>query len=209
MLKLVELGWGRDNPAFRQVYTSLLIPDSRPEQYSWFLDMQRMTISPQNVVRLMRSLDRIDISNLLPDIRSPTLVLHARHDRRVPFAEGHLIAASIPNAEFVPLESNNHLLLEHQQAWRQFLDKTVQFVRAGRPAEPTEVEFLELTAREREVLDLIARGLDNAQIASSLSLSEKTVRNHINSIFGKLGTPNRAQAIVRAREAGLGARQTR
>jgi DNA-binding CsgD family transcriptional regulator len=164
--------------------------------------MQRMTISPQNVVRLMRSFDRIDISNLLSDIRSPTLVLHARHDRRVPFAEGHLIATSIPNAEFVPLESNNHLLLEHQPAWRQFLDEAARFVRANRFA---EAEFLELTAREREVLDLIARGLNNAQIATSLSLSEKTVRNHINSIFGKLGTPNRAQAIVRAREAGLGA----
>ncbi len=55
------------------------------------------------------------------------------------------------------------------------------------------------------MLDLIARGLDNAQIVQQLSLSAKTVRNHINNIFGKLGTPNRAQAIVRAREAGLGA----
>jgi DNA-binding NarL/FixJ family response regulator len=63
---------------------------------------------------------------------------------------------------------------------------------------------VELTARERQILDLIARGLDNAQIATQLSLSAKTVRNHINSIFAKLGTPNRAQAIVRAREAGLG-----
>lgn len=204
MLKLVELGWGRDNPAFRQVYTSLLIPDSKPEQYSWFLDMQRMTISPQNVVRLMRSLDKIDISGLVPNIESPTLVLHARHDRRIPFAEGHLIANSIPNAAFVPLESKNHLLLEHQPAWRQFLDETARFVRANRGAGRSDTEFLELTAREREVLELIARGLDNAEIAAALSLTEKTVRNHINSIFGKLGTPNRAQAIVRAREAGLG-----
>ena len=204
MLKLVELGWGRDNPAFRQVYTALLIPDSKPEQYDWFLDMQRMTISPQNVVRLMRALDCIDISARLPDISSPTLVLHARDDRRVPFAEGHLIAHSIPNAEFVPLDSRNHLLLEHQPAWRQFLDEMARFVGEHRAAGHTETEFLELTAREREVLDLIARGLDNAQIAKSLSLSEKTVRNHINSIFGKLGTPNRAQAIVRARKAGLG-----
>jgi DNA-binding NarL/FixJ family response regulator len=74
-----------------------------------------------------------------------------------------------------------------------------------RAANSAGTEFLELTAREREVLDLIARGLDNMQIAKSLALSEKTVRNHINSIFSKLGTPNRAQAIVRAREAGLGA----
>jgi len=204
MHKLVELGWGRDNPAFRQVFTALLIPDSRPEQYNWFMDMQRMTISPQNVVRLMRVLDRVDLSEVLPDVRSPTLVMHARNDRRVPFAEGHLIAHSIPNAEFVPLESDNHLLLEHQPAWRQFLDETARFVRVSQVAEAANTGFLELTAREREVLDLIARGLDNLQIATALTLSEKTVRNHINSIFGKLGTPNRAQAIVRAREGGLG-----
>jgi pimeloyl-ACP methyl ester carboxylesterase/DNA-binding CsgD family transcriptional regulator len=205
MLKVVELGWGRDNPAFRQVFTALLIPDSEPEQYSWFIDMQRMTISPQNVVRLMRALDRIDISDMLPDVRSPTLVLHSRHDGRIPFAEGHRIAHSIPDAQFVPLDSRNHVLLEHQPAWRQFFDETVRFVGANRAAACPESAFLELTAREREVLDLIARGLDNMQIATSLSLSEKTVRNHINSIFSKLGTPNRAQAIVRAREAGLGA----
>jgi DNA-binding CsgD family transcriptional regulator len=204
MRKLIELGWGRDNSAFRQVYTSLLIPDSRPEQYSWFIDMQRMTISPDNVVRLMRALDLLDVSDLLSAIRCPTLVLHSRDDKRVPFAEGHLIAHSIANAQFVPLESRNHLLLQHQQAWRDFLEETARFIGANRTAESADSEFLELTMREREVLDLIARGLDNTAIAKSLALSEKTVRNHINSIFGKLGTPNRAQAIVRAREAGLG-----
>jgi pimeloyl-ACP methyl ester carboxylesterase/DNA-binding CsgD family transcriptional regulator len=204
MLKLIELGWGRDNPAFRQVYTAMLIPDSKPEQYGWFIDMQRMTISPQNVVRLMRALDGIDISGLLPDIRSPTLVMHARHDRRIPFDEGHLIANSIPNTEFVPLDSRNHLLLNHQPAWRHFLEETARFIRASRTSDTAGTEFLELSPREREVLDLIARGLDNAEIAKSLTLTEKTVRNHINSIFSKLGTPNRAQAIVRAREAGLG-----
>jgi Bacterial regulatory proteins, luxR family len=131
---------------------------------------------------LMRALDRIDISDfiLLARVRTPTLVLHSRHDGRIPFAEGRLIAYSIPNAQFVPLESRNHLLLEHQRAWRQFLDETARFVRANRAANSAGTEFLELTAREREVLDLIARGLDNMQIAKSLALSEKTVRNHIN-----------------------------
>jgi len=157
MLKLIELGWGRDNPAFRQVYTAMLIPDSKPEQYSWFIDMQRMTISPQNVVRLIRTLDRIDVCDLLPNVRSPTLVMHARHDRRIPFSEGELIAHSIANAEFVPLDSRNHLLLSHQSAWRDFLDEMARFVRANRTAESADAEFLELTAREREVLDLIAR----------------------------------------------------
>jgi len=206
MLKLVELGWGRDNPAFRQVYTTMFMPESKPEQYRWFSDLQRLSTSPENAIGLIRGFDAMDVSDLLPDVRSPTLVLHARNDSRVPFAEGHLVASSIPNAEFVPLESRNHILLDHQPAWRQFFTEIERFVR-GHPsaANAAETHFLELTAREREVLDLIARGLDNAQIATQLSVSEKTVRNHINSIFGKLGTPNRAQAIVRAREAGLGA----
>ena len=207
MLKLVELGWGCGNPAFRQVFTTMFIPDSKPEQYRWFNDLQQMSTSPENAVGLIRAFDSMDVSGQLADIRSPTLVLHARGDSRVPFAEGHNVANSIPNAEFVPLDSRNHILLEHQPAWRQFFVEIARFVRShGTPADGVETEFLELTAREREVLDLIARGLDNEQIAHHLSVSSKTVRNHINSIFGKLGTPNRAQAIVRAREAGLGMR---
>jgi pimeloyl-ACP methyl ester carboxylesterase/DNA-binding CsgD family transcriptional regulator len=209
MLKLVELGWGRDNPAFRQVYATIFIPDSRPEQSRWFTDLQRMSTSSANAVGLIRGFDAMDVSDRLAEIRSPTLVMHARNDGRVPFVEGHLVASSIPNAEFVPLESRNHILLEHQQAWRQFFAEIVRFVRGrGEGTGGAETQFLELTAREREVLDLIARGLDNAQIAQSLSVSAKTVRNHINNIFGKLGTPNRAQAIVRAREAGLGLTST-
>ena len=205
MLKLVELGWGRDNRAFRQVYTTIFIPDSRPEQFIWFTDLQRMSTSPENAVGLIRGFNAMDVSHLLADIRSPALVLHARNDGRVPFAEGQLVASSIPNAEFVPLDSRNHILLEHQPAWRQFFVEIARFVHGrGVLADGVEVEFMELTAREREVLDLIASGLDNAQIASNLSVAQKTVRNHINSIFSKLGTPNRAQAIVRARAAGLG-----
>jgi pimeloyl-ACP methyl ester carboxylesterase/DNA-binding CsgD family transcriptional regulator len=205
MLKLVELGWGRENPAFRQVYTSLFIPESTPEQYRWFSDLQRMSTSPENAVGLIRGFDAMDVTDLLPKVSCPTLVIHARNDARVPFGEGRMIASSIPGAEFVPLESRNHILLEHQPAWRQFLAEIARFVHGQSAGEgPTGRAFDALTEREREVLELIARGLDNAQIASQLSVSAKTVRNHINSIFNKLGVPNRAQAIVRAREAGFG-----
>jgi pimeloyl-ACP methyl ester carboxylesterase/DNA-binding CsgD family transcriptional regulator len=209
MLKLVELGWGRDNPVFRQVYTSIFIPDSKPEQYRWFNDLQRLSTSPENAVQLIRSFETVDVGGLLPDVQSPTLVLHARNDQRVPFTEGRLVASAIAGAQFVALESRNHILLDHQPAWRQFFDEIAGFVRANghavRADSEVPEEFVALTARERDVLDRIARGLDNAQIATEFALSPKTVRNHINSIFGKLGTRNRAQAIVRARDAGLGA----
>jgi pimeloyl-ACP methyl ester carboxylesterase/DNA-binding CsgD family transcriptional regulator len=205
MLKLVELGWGRENPAFRQVYTTLFIPESTPEQTQWFSDLQRISTSPENAVGLIRGFDAMDVTNLLPKVVCPTLVMHATQDARVPFAEGRMIASSIPDAEFVPLESRNHILLEHQPAWKRFLAEMNQFVRGRGTAEDSvEAAFGALTEREREVLDLIARGHDNAEIARRLSVSAKTVRNHINSIFSKLDVPNRAQAIVRAREAGFG-----
>lgn len=205
MLKLVELGWGRENPAFRQVYTTMFIPESTPEQFRWFTDLQRMSTSPENAVGLIRGFDAMDVTDLLPKVSCPTLVLHARNDARVPFAEGRMIASSIAGAEFVPLESRNHILLEHQPAWKQFLAEMSRFVHGqglGKPSAGTG--FVELTNREREVLELIARGLDNAAIASQLSVRPKTVRNHINGIFDKLNIPNRAQAIVRARDAGMG-----
>ncbi|THD46195.1 MAG: alpha/beta fold hydrolase [Bradyrhizobium sp.] len=207
MLKLVELGWGRENPAFRQVYTTMFIPESTPEQFRWFTDLQRMSTSPENAVGLIQGFDAMDVTDLLPKISCPTLVLHARNDARVPFGEGRMVASSIAGAEFVPLESRNHILLEHQPAWKQFLAEIARFVHGQGRTEASEgTAFAELTQREREVLELIARGLDNAAIASQLSVSPKTVRNHINGIFDKLNIPNRAQAIVRAREAGMGTR---
>ena len=74
---------------------------------------------------------------------------------------------------------------------------------AARPAGPP-VAFPDLTEREREILGLLAAGLTNAAIADRLSLSGKTVRNHVSNIFGKLQVADRAEAIIRAREAGLG-----
>jgi DNA-binding NarL/FixJ family response regulator len=106
----------------------------------------------------------------------------------VPFEAGRQVAMTIPNARFVPLESKNHILLPHERAWSVFRKE----------------ELSDLTERERELLDNIARGLTNAEIAERLEISEKTVRNHISSIFSKLGVAHRAQAIVMARKAGLG-----
>jgi DNA-binding CsgD family transcriptional regulator len=183
----------------------MFIPESTPEQFRWFTDLQRMSTSPENAVGLIRGFDAVDITDLLPKISCPTLVLHARNDARVPFGEGRMIASSIAGAEFVPLESRNHILLEHQPAWRHFLAEIARFVNGQGGVEASAgIEFAEITDREREVLELIARGLDNAAIASQLSVRPKTVRNHINGIFDKLNIPNRGQAIVRAREAGMG-----
>ena len=103
----------------------------------------------------------MDVTDLLPRISCPTLVMHARNDARVPFGEGRMVASSIPAAEFVPLESRNHILLEHQPAWKQFFAEIARFVHGQGRTNVSGTPFAELTQREREVLELISRGLDN------------------------------------------------
>lgn len=200
MAKLAELGWGKDNPAFRQFFTTQFIPDGTAEQQRWFNELERVSTSPSNAARFMRAVDDIDVTALAPKVSCPTLVLHANQDARAPFDEGRLLASLIPGARFVPLPSRNHILLENEPAWRQWLTE----VRAFLPIVAADGQFALLTARERDLIELIAQGFDNAQIAARLELSEKTVRNHITHIFDKLQVENRAQAIVRARDAGFG-----
>jgi pimeloyl-ACP methyl ester carboxylesterase len=128
MQTLVREGWGQDNPAFRQIFTSWYIPDGSPEQWRWWNDLQRISTSPENAARLMVALGDIDVSELLPQVAVPTLVLHSVHDAAVPFAAGRELAGSIPGARFVPLESRNHVILEQESAWPRFLEETRSFL---------------------------------------------------------------------------------
>ena len=203
MIRLAEAGWDRENPAFRQTFANQFLPDGSAEQHRSFTDLMRVTTSASNAGRLLREFAVIDVRDLTRGVACPTLVLHSREDGRIPFDESRLIASLISDAQFVPLESRNHILLETEPAWAQLTAELRTFLSATAPA-PRDGAFVQLSSREREVLGLIAEGLDNHQIAGRLFLSEKTVRNHINSIFGKLDVHSRAQAIVRARDAGFG-----
>ena len=131
MLTLSKLGWGRSNPAFRQVFTSMFIPDATIEQMRWFNDLQRMSTSPENAVKFLRAFYEIDVSDLAPRVTVPTVVLHACDDSWIPFAAGRKLAALIPGARFVPLESKNHILLESEPAWQRFLAEVHHFLRAA------------------------------------------------------------------------------
>ncbi|SIT37952.1 Transcriptional regulator, CadC [Paraburkholderia piptadeniae] len=202
LIKLAEIGWGQHNPAFRQFFTTQFIPGGSAEQHRWFNELERISTTPQNAARIMRVFNSIDVVDLLPHVRCPTLVMHAVRDARVPFEESRLLASMIPGARFVPLESDNHLTLDCEPAWQRWRDEVRAFLPPVNAADPV---FSSLTRREREIVELIAGGRDNAQIAARLGLSEKTVRNHITSIFSKLEVESRAQAIVMARKAGFDA----
>jgi pimeloyl-ACP methyl ester carboxylesterase len=134
MMTLVLQGWGQDNPAFRQCFTSYYIPGGTPEQMQWWNDLQRICTSPANAVKLMRELGNIDVRHLMPRVTTPTLVLHSRGDAAVPFAAGRELAALIPGARFVPLDSRNHLILEQEAAWPAFLAEIRSFLNADEEA---------------------------------------------------------------------------
>jgi DNA-binding NarL/FixJ family response regulator len=204
LVDLVELGWGRDNPAFRQVFTSLLIPGGTPEQITWFNELQRLSATPEHAARTIAAFGQIDVSEEARRVGCPTLVLHARGDARVPFEEGRRLAALVPGARFVPLESRNHILLQGEKAFAECFAELGAFVDAHTGPAGRDAAFPLLTKGERALLELLAHGLDNLQIAAHLGLSEKTVRNKVSAVFDKLDVTTRAQAIVRAREAGFG-----
>ena len=126
--QLIKLGWGQDNPAFRQVFTSLFIPGGTPEQMQWWNELQRISTSPENASRLSEAFGEIDVSGLLADIRVPTLVMHSRGDARVPFEQGLRLAREIPGASFVALDSDNHIILSHEPAWSRFLSELTSFL---------------------------------------------------------------------------------
>jgi pimeloyl-ACP methyl ester carboxylesterase/DNA-binding CsgD family transcriptional regulator len=203
IIDLVRLRWGDENPSFRQVFTSRFIPGGTEEQVDWFNELCRKTTSAENAARLMEARAHVNVSHLLPDVRIPTLVLHSREDDVVPISLGQELAANIPGAQFVELDSKNHVLLEHEPAWKRFCEVVLEFTGLSRDPETEDPAFASLSPRERQVLLLLGEGLSNAEIADRLSISEKTVRNHVSNVFDKLGVWTRAQAIVFSRDRGF------
>lgn len=167
MVTLTELGWGADNPAYRQLFTNIYIPDATAKQMDWFNEMQRRSASPENAVRLQRVLSQINVRELLPKVRTPTLIFHSRQDQAIPFSQGEELAAGIPGARFVPLESRNHILIESEPAWpmfaqisREFLDMDSDKLPAV-PMRPPKQEPIEIRGD--------CSGADGARIAYAVS----------------------------------------
>ena len=128
-ITMIREGWGKDLDAYVRMFGSFFMPDANADQLAGFIDLQRKATPPENAARIQLAIDSIDISNELPNITVPTLVHHAREDARAPFEEGRRMAAAIPGARFVPLESRNHVLLAGEPALQRFLDEIQEFFR--------------------------------------------------------------------------------
>jgi pimeloyl-ACP methyl ester carboxylesterase/DNA-binding CsgD family transcriptional regulator len=212
-LTLVREGWGRDNPAYRMMFTSQFMPDATLEQMKWFNELQKISTNGENAARVQGVGSNIDILDRLSQVTTPTLVIHADGDQRVSFAEGRQMASLIPGAHLVTLHSRNHLTTADEPAWETLIANVRHFIATGEPlpesSSQTEMprgDAGRLTAREVEVLRLIAEGRSNQEIARELVISINTVTNHVKNILGKTGTANRTEAAAFAHRNGLSTR---
>jgi pimeloyl-ACP methyl ester carboxylesterase/DNA-binding CsgD family transcriptional regulator len=200
MTELIRVGWGGTVPAFRQVFSSLYIPSAGEEQKRWYDELQQVSSTGETAARLWESRNRTDITETARGVTQPALVLHARDDRVVPYEEGRRLASLLPDARFVTLESDNHVLQEAEPAWEAFLSQVRAFLGDDERARTPIADLSELSSREREVLTLVAAGMSNEEIAERLFLSARTVERHLSNVYAKLrlsGKSARAAAAAR------------
>jgi pimeloyl-ACP methyl ester carboxylesterase/DNA-binding CsgD family transcriptional regulator len=206
--QLVLAGWGDANMAFPAMFAHLFLPESPLETRNWYAELQRKSASREVAGRFMKILAEMHVFSHLKRVTRPALVIQLAREQVIDPQTVVGIAGEIRGSEFVSIDSSNHILLEDEPGWEQFKAVFMRLVpgvaarvSSATTADPHALE--QLSKREREILERIARGLSNQQIADGLFISEKTVRNHVTSIFDKLGVSSRAQAIVLARESDL------
>jgi pimeloyl-ACP methyl ester carboxylesterase/DNA-binding CsgD family transcriptional regulator len=203
-LAAMDVGGDDPLPAFRLLNAISSHPHATHPEQLQVAEFFRRAVSARAYVRFIRAQMEADVSEYARRVQCPTLIAHTRECARIPFDEGRRLASLIQDARFLPLDGTSIAPTPSEPAYRAFVAAAREFIRET-SGETADGQFgADLTPRERDVLELLAQGLDNLQIAAHLNLSEKTIRNNITPIFDKLQVENRAQAIVKAREAGFG-----
>ncbi len=190
MLTLTKLGWGQDHPTFRQMFTTLFIPGANAEQMRWFDELQRNSTAPDNAVKLLRAFSQIDVTDLLPQLKVPTLVLHRRGDQAIPFEAGRGLASAIPNARFVPLDGDNHLYLDGEEGVHTFFQAISEFLPekesgASKQASPTAIDApLTILFTDMEGSTSLTQRLGDARAQEVLRAHNTIVRDALKANGG-------------------------
>ena len=190
--QMIKVGWARPESEFRRVFTSMMIPDATEEQMRWLDELQRVSVTAETAVLARRQRNQSDVQETAATLTVPTVVLHSRGDRMNDFEEGVRLASLIPGARLVPLESNNHIVLADEPAWRSIVEECASVLVDERPIQLDGADVSSLSARELDVLRLVAEGLDNDEVARRLTLSTRTVERHLQNVYTKLGVQGRS-----------------
>lgn len=208
---LTRRGWGRDNPEYRQIFTSRLIPDATQEEKEWLNDLQRLSTSAENAARILHANGEIDVQERLANLEIPTLVLHCREDRMVAFHLGRDLASKIPDSRFVPLDSKNHAPLESDPAWTEFLTEVRRFLgvpsgslsppRVSVPGTRRVANPAEETDERNEALDLLDSlsqlQLDRYTVVGGYRRFDERTRNGLLDVYHRIQAAMEASEVTR------------
>lgn len=192
---MIRVGWAREDPTFRRVFTGLMIPDATEEQMRWFDDLQRMSTSAENAVAARIERQTIDMVDEIRAIRAPTLILQSVGDRANSFDNAVSVSGLIPDCRLVAMASRNHIILSDEPAWQLFITEVTSFLEPERrrgAARLLSGSLGDLSPRETDVLRLAADGRSNEDIALQLGLSVRTVERHLSNVYAKLGVSGKA-----------------
>ena len=196
LVQIVRFGWTLPDSRFRRVFSESMVPGATESQKRWIDELQPLVTSSEVAIRAAQVRRDTNVIDLLGNVSVPALVLHARGNRMAPFEQGRLMAAEIPDAHLVALESENMSPLASEPAWQIWLEEVTKFLEpdrtplAARSVQSEPVE--QLTGREIELLHLVADGLTNDEIADRLMLSARTVERHLSNVYRKLGVSGKA-----------------
>lgn len=204
LLQLIKVGWGKEHPAFRQVFTSLFLPEGTPEQIRDFNELQRVSSTPENAARMIDAFHHLDVNRIAKTIQVSCLVLHARGDLRIPFEEGRRLASLLPNSRFVPLQSRNHILMETEPAWKIFLNQIRAFLGVKDSPQNESAKTAITPARWIEIGDLFEKVVDLPPEQRELFLSENcahdsALRKEVESLLAradKTGLSSKVGSVV-------------
>ena len=188
-ITLIRAGWGQDSPASRQFFTALFMPDADTTAWQAFTELQRVSTSPKNAAAFLTQLVQIDVMDLLPQVKVPTLVIHRRGDTAVPFDSGRELASLIPGARFLPLEGRNHAIQPGEGELETYLEAIGDFLREGQPeavapAEPGPSGLVTILFTDMEGSTTLTQRLGDARAQEVLHTHNTIVRDSLKAHDG-------------------------